>query len=317
MIALVTGAGGFIGSHLAELLLQLGAHVRCIDALIGPSARRDQQARLDELQDRGALVIRGNLNELDLSEALSDVTHIFHLAALPGVQPSWQRHNFAHYASNNMVATTRLLEAVATSCPQLIKFVFASSSSVYGTSAKLPTAETDPTRPISPYGITKLAGEQLCQAFGKASDLPIVIARLFTVYGPRQRPDMAFSRFIDAVATGQAIHMNGDGTQTRDFTFVADTVRGLVAAGISGRPGQTYNIATGTSTSLLEVLTVLEMKLGRPANVTLSPCAKGDPVATLADTSLATHELGFSAECGIEEGLDRQIALSSSGAIVS
>jgi nucleoside-diphosphate-sugar epimerase len=204
-----------------------------------------------------------------------------------------------------VLATQRLLEAaLAVGGPRV---VFASSSSVYGNAARYPVREDDPTLPVSPYGATKLSAEHLCRLYATAFELPVVVLRYFSIYGPRQRPDMAFSRFIDALAAGRALEVHGDGRQVRDFTFVADAVAATVAAASAGRPGRTYNVAGGHEASVREVIAQLAGLLGVRMRVAYGRALPGDPVRSGADTSAARQDLGYRPVTDLEDGLARQI----------
>ena len=234
MSALITGVAGFIGSHLAERLVGSGVSVVGADGFTtyyDPSLKRRNVEALAG-SDRFRLV-EGNLRDLDLSELLDGVDVVYHLAAQPGVRRSWGRE-FEIYLNENLLATQLLLEAVRNT--EVRRFVFASSSSVYGDAERLPTRESDTPRPVSPYGVTKLAGEHLCHLYFSRFDVPTVPLRYFTVFGPRQRPDMAFTRFIQAATDDTEIEVFGDGLQSRDFTYVDDAVSATIAAGEKGRP---------------------------------------------------------------------------------
>ncbi|UCG51166.1 MAG: NAD-dependent epimerase/dehydratase family protein, partial [Candidatus Latescibacterota bacterium] len=219
---IVTGAAGFIGSHVCESLLERGFRVVGVDSL---NSNYDVRIKRDNLRaarsNENFVLIERSLNEIDLEGVLSDATVVFHLAAQPGVRDSWSRR-FEDYIDSNIRATQRLCEACRGK--SLRRFVYASSSSVYGETTQLPMNESHPTRPYSPYGVTKLSGEALCLLYKKNYGLPVVSLRFFTVYGPRQRPDMAFHRFIANALDGKPIDVYGNGSQTRDFTFISDIV---------------------------------------------------------------------------------------------
>jgi UDP-glucuronate 4-epimerase len=220
------------------------------------------------------------------------------------VRASWGQE-FDVYLSQNMLTTQRLLEA-AKELP-LERFVLASSSSIYGQAERFPTHESDRPRPVSPYGVTKLAAEHLCHLYHEAFGLPTVSLRYFTIFGPRQRPDMAFSRFIAAALAGRPLSVIGDGTQSRDFTYVADAVAATFAAGERGVPGRTYNIAGGCQATVLDVVGVLEQLFERPLEREHLPPMPGDPRKTGADASAAQADLGYEPSTGLEEGLGRQL----------
>jgi UDP-glucose 4-epimerase len=243
------------------------------------------------------------VQELDLRRMLADVTHVFHLAAQAGVRRSWGR-DFRVYTENNVDASQRLLEACV-GLP-LERFVYASSSSVYGDSAAIPMREDTLPQPVSPYGVTKLAAEQLCYLYFVNHGVPATSVRYFTVYGPRQRPDMAFHRFFRAAIAGDPIVLYGDGEQTRDFTYVADAVAATIAAGKAGVPGRTYNVGGGSRVTVNEVLAIVQRLVGHPVPVRREPVQKGDMRDTFADTTLARTDLGFVPKVSLEQGLESE-----------
>ena len=301
MKALVTGAAGFIGSHLAESLVAKGAQVVGVDCFTDYYARELKERNLAPLRRAPNFqFIEGALQALDSRRLLDGVTHVFHLAAQAGVRKSWGT-DFETYIAHNIHATQRLLEA-AKGAP-LHRFVYASSSSVYGDAATIPMREDAYLQPLSPYGVTKLAAEHLCHLYFANHQVPAVSLRFFTVYGPRQRPDMAFNRFIRAGLTGQPITLYGDGEQTRDFTFVHDIVAANLAAGDRGRPGAVYNIGGGSRVSVNHVLDIIGRLVGRPLNIRREETQKGDMRDTFADTSRARADLGFAPEWTLESGL--------------
>jgi len=301
MKALVTGAAGFIGSHLSAALVDLGVDVIGVDCFTDYYARSLKEQNLETLKrSRHFTFVEAALQSADLSRLLDGVTHVYHLAAQAGVRKSWGR-DFAAYTTNNIEATQRLLEAAKEA--GLARFVYASSSSVYGDAVAIPMREDAVPQPVSPYGVTKLAAEHLCSLYHINYGLPAVSLRFFTVYGPRQRPDMGFNRFLRAAHLGEPITLYGDGTQTRDFTFVSDIVAALVAAGSQGRPGGVYNIGGGSRVSMKDVLQLIERIVGRPLNVRREPPQKGDMQHTFADTSRARAELGFAPSATLESGL--------------
>lgn len=301
MKALVTGVAGFIGSHLADRLLRDGARVVGIDCFTDYYPRAMKEANLAAFRsDPGFSLIETSLQTAALEPLLADVTHVFHLAAQAGVRKSWGR-DFQIYTSHNVDATQILLEA-SVGRP-LERFVYASSSSVYGDEVALPMREDALPRPLSPYGVTKLAAEHLCQLYHVNHGVPAVSLRYFTVYGPRQRPDMAFHRFFRAALTGQPITVYGDGTQTRDFTYVADAVAATVAAGQRGVRGGIYNIGGGTRVSLAQVLELIGSLAGRHMKIDRAAPQKGDMRDTYADTTRARADLGFAPSVTLEEGL--------------
>jgi UDP-glucose 4-epimerase len=300
---LVTGAAGFIGSHLVERCLRLGWRVTGIDAFTDYYA--EDRKRLNACAaatDPKYRLIEGDLRDLDLSRLLQDVGVVFHLAAQPGVRKSWD--DFALYARHNVDATQRLLHA--TRGVPLERVVIASSSSIYGESEGLPTSEDAPPRPVSPYGVTKVSTEQLARVYWRSFGVPTVCLRYFTVYGPRQRPDMAVSRLISSVLAGETFEIFGDGEQTRDFTFVSDAVNGTIAAAQSGKPGSAYNIGGGSRISLNKVLDILDDLAGTPVKRSYVAERLGDARDTAADIRRARSELGFDPVFDFETGLRAQ-----------
>ena len=304
MKALVTGAAGFIGSRLAAALVERGADVIGVDCFTDYYPRPFKEQNVAALAGRRQFrLVEAALQTADLSALLDGVTHVFHLAAQAGVRKSWGR-DFATYTSHNIEATQRLLET-ARDRP-LTRFVYASSSSVYGDEVAIPMREDAVPRPVSPYGVTKLAAEHLCGLYHINYGVPAVSLRYFTVYGPGQRPDMGFHRFLRAAHLGEAITLYGDGEQTRDFTFVDDAVAATMAAGDQGRPGGVYNIGGGSRVSINHVLGLVERITGRRLDVRREPDQKGDMRDTFADTTRARTELGFSPSRSLESGLSAE-----------
>jgi UDP-glucose 4-epimerase len=302
MRALVTGVAGFVGSTLAEQLLGEGADVRGIDCFTDYYPRAIKERNLAQLLTRpGFRFVESSLQAADLPALLTDRTHVFHLAAQAGVRKSWGR-DFAVYTVNNVEATQVLLEAALAS-GSLEKLVYASSSSVYGDNVAIPMREDALPQPVSPYGVTKLAAEQLCNLYYVNHGVPAVSLRYFTVYGPRQRPDMAFHKFLTAAIKGEPIRVFGDGEQTRDFTFVADAVSATISAARRGVPGRVYNIGGGSRVSVNEVLEMIGRVSGRPPAVATESTQKGDMRHTFADTELARTDLGFRPTVSLQEGL--------------
>jgi nucleoside-diphosphate-sugar epimerase len=302
--ALVTGAAGFIGSTLAGELIASGVEVVGLDCFTDYYGRDLKEGNLAPLRGRSNFrFVEGTLQETPLPPLLDGVTHVFHLAAQAGVRASWGEE-FLTYTSHNVDATQRLLEAVKDR--PLSRLVYASSSSVYGDTAAIPMREDARVQPISPYGVTKLAAEHLCHLYQVTYGVPAVALRYFTVYGPRQRPDMGFHRFIRAALVGTPVSLFGDGEQTRDFTYVEDAVAATIAAGNRGRPGGVYNIGGGSRVSINQVLHLIATITGRPVPITRKPAEKGDMRDTFADTSLAERELGFRPAWKLDDGLARQ-----------
>lgn len=301
MKAFVTGAAGFIASHLTTRLLDAGADVVGIDAFTDYYPRWIKDANLAVNAGHPRFRFHeGALAEAPLADLLGGVTHVFHLAAQAGVRKSWGR-DFGVYTINNIEATQVLLEACLGR--GLERFVYASSSSVYGDGVALPMREDVRLQPVSPYGVSKLAAEQLCYLYHVNYGLPTVSLRYFTVYGPRQRPDMGFHRFLKAALTGRPLVQYGDGEQTRDFTFVADAAAATAAAGARGVAGRVYNIGGGSRVSLRHVFEVIGRVVGRPITITREPEQKGDMRDTYADTTAARADLGFAPSVTLEEGL--------------
>ena len=302
MKALVTGAAGFIGSTLAERLLADGADVIGIDCFTDSYPRPIKERNLSgALKHPRFRFIESRIQDVDLADVLNDRTHVFHLAAQAGVRKSWGR-DFEIYTVNNIEATQVLLEA-ACGMPSLERLVYSSSSSVYGDRVAMPMREDALPQPVSPYGVSKLAAEQLCYLYFANYGVPTVSLRYFTVYGPRQRPDMGFHKFLRATMLGDPIAVYGDGDQTRDFTFIADAVNATVLAATRGVPGRVYNIGGGSRVSVNDVLTMIERIAGRRPLVTVDSAQKGDMRHTYADTSLAHADLGYAPTIGLEEGL--------------
>ena len=302
MKALVTGVAGFIGSTLAECLLQHGADVAGIDSFTDYYARALKEANLSQLRTArsGFRFVESSIQGADLAGLLADRTHVFHLAAQAGVRRSWGS-DFRVYTVNNVDATQVLLEACVGR--PLERFVYASSSSVYGDDVPLPMREDALPRPVSPYGVTKLAAEHLCSLYWLNFQVPAVSLRYFTVYGPRQRPDMGFHKFLRATLRGEPIVVYGDGEQTRDFTYVGDAVEANLLAATRGSCGGVYNIGGGSRVTVNEVLAMIGRVTGRTPEVVHHPAQKGDMRHTFADTTRARLDLGFAARVGLEEGL--------------
>jgi len=299
---LVTGVAGFIGSHLARRLLAEGCRVIGVDLFTDYYDREIKEGKIsDLLTDDSFTLIRQDLANLAGSH-LDEVQWVFHQAAQAGVRASWGRE-FAHYTYHNVLATQRLLEWARSS--NIERFVYASSSSVYGESGKLPMHEEDLPGPISPYGVTKLAAEHLCNLYYKNFAVPVISLRYFTVYGPGQRPDMAFHRFISAMLKGEELVIYGSGEQTRDFTFIEDIVEANLAAALAGKlKGRVYNIGGGSRISVNGVLEILGRLSGKPVRVRHEPVQAGDPPHTYADTTRAREELNFKPRISLEDGLD-------------
>jgi len=303
---IVTGAAGFIGSHLCERLLDDGFCVTGIDSFTDyydPARKRENLSA--SLSSGGFTLIEEDLNTCDLLPLLEGAVCVFHLAAQAGVRMSWGRE-FNHYIDSNILATQKLLEALRDAGST--RLVYSSSSSVYGETKDLPMKEGHPTRPLSPYGATKLSAEHLCELYRANFGIDYRALRYFTVYGPRQRPDMAFSRFITAALTDGRIEVYGDGRQTRDFTFITDAVEANMLAFRYEGPETIFNIGGGSRVSILDILDIIGKQIDRPLDVQYLDRAKGDVTDTWADTTRAKTELGFRPAVAIEEGLKQEIA---------
>lgn len=311
----VTGCAGFIGSHLSEALLALGCAVTGVDSLTDYYDPQLKRENLKPLVGHPRFVFReADLLALDATALLAGASACFHLAAQAGVRASWGRH-FSEYVDRNIRATQHLLEACVS--PQvrdsLVRFVYSSSSSVYGDRTDLPVTETALPRPHSPYGVTKLAAEHLCLLYSANHGVPTSSLRYFTVYGPRQRPDMAFRKFCEAALDGQPFAIYGDGRQTRDFTYVADAVRANLLAVTAPGVGAVYNVGGGERISLREALARLTQLLaaaapGTEARLDERPVALGDVRDTFADRARIEAELGYRPTVPFAEGLARQVS---------
>jgi nucleoside-diphosphate-sugar epimerase len=302
MAVLVTGCAGFIGSQLTESLLADGVGVVGVDCFNDNYGRPRKLRNLEHARDWDDFdfvpidLARGDLNGL-----VGECEAVFHLAAEPGVRASWA-DRFESYLRNNVLATQRLLEAARTAPEK--RFVFASSSSIYGQAETFPTAETVTPAPVSPYGMTKLSGEHLCAMYHASHGVETVSLRLFSVYGPRQRPDMAFSSFCRAALEDTPIELFGNGSQTRDFTYVSDVVLAARAAGeASGVTGRAFNVGGGSRTSLREALGVIEELAGRGLDVREHPAQPGDVRDTAADIGEARRHLAYEPHVALADGL--------------
>lgn len=305
MRALVTGAAGFIGSHLSKRLCAAGHEVVGVDAFTDYYDVSLKRANALEVVRAGVELIEGDLNLLDLPRLLDGVEAVFHQAGQPGVRSSWGTE-FSTYTQCNVDATQRLLEACRGSST-LRRLVYASSSSVYGNAERFPTRETDRPQPLSPYGVTKLAAEHLCSLYAASFAVPTVSLRYFTVYGPGQRPDMAFTRFAKAAVRGDEIQLYGSGDQIRDFTYVDDVVEAnLLAATRDVAPGTVLNVAGGSNTSVNEVLSTFEELAGKKLSVARVAPVAGDVFRTGGDTEAIRSVLGWCPTVSLREGISRQ-----------
>jgi nucleoside-diphosphate-sugar epimerase len=302
--ALVTGVAGFIGSHLAERLLAEGYDVAGVDSFLDNYPRHVKARNLAALERNAKFTFVGaDLLRLDLKNLLRETSYIFHLAGQPGVRSSWGTE-FERYTANNIMATQLLLETAKDL--KLAKFVYASTSSVYGDTKDLPMREEGGTRPISPYGATKLAAEHLCHLYWTAFDVPAVVLRFFTVYGPRQRPDMFFHVFMRALLRGDYVPLYDDGEQTRDFTFFADIIDGVLAAARYPGQGEIFNLGGGSEVSLLHAISIVERIAGRRAKLRRLARQKGDVRHTNARIDQARSKLAYSPKVALEQGLTEQ-----------
>ena len=302
MKCVVTGAAGFIGSHLCDALLAGGHEVIGIDGFIPYYPQAVKERNLVALERCPGFTFHAvDLRSDPLDSLVADAEVVFHLAAQAGLTKSWT--DFDGYWTCNVQATQRLIDAVQRRAGGLRRFLYASTSSVYG---RYSTGdESLPTRPISPYGVTKLAGENLCRAFAEERGLPLVVLRYFSVYGPRQRPDMGYYRFIQAMLCGEVVTVYGDGMQARGNTYVGDCVAATIAA--AGAPeGETYNVGGGESASVWDILAQLEKMSGRKAEVRKEPARSGDQRQTYADTTRLRRHLGWQPSTSLQEGLARQ-----------
>jgi UDP-glucuronate 4-epimerase len=305
MRAVVTGSAGFIGSHLCERLLDQGWQVSGVDSFAATYDTLGRRHRASQLTVHpGYEFIEGDLNSVDFSHLVSEADVVFHLAARPGVRASWR--DFAQASNANILATQKVLAAIAEH--PSTRLVFSSSSSVYGQVDELPVREDRLLAPISPYGVTKASCEALLTAYTSQYEISAVSLRYFTVYGPRQRSDMAFTRWIRAVLLGEPIRIFGDGKAIRDFTYVGDVVSATVQAGMEHFPGhRIYNVAGGSPVTLEDVLSMLEELTGRTMEVIYEDRALGDPDRTGGDTTLIRGDLGWHPEWSLRDGLTAHV----------
>jgi len=304
MKSLVTGAAGFIGSHLVEKLLDEGYDVVGVDSFLDNYPRHFKESNLAHfLQHPQFTFVGEDLIKTDLKNLLEGVDYVFHLAGQPGVRSSWGSE-FSRYTENNISATQLLLEAAKDK--KFSKFVYASTSSVYGDTTDLPMREDGLTRPVSPYGATKLAAEHLCHLYNKAYGVPTVALRFFTVYGPRQRPDMFFHLFMRALLTDDQVPLYDDGEQTRDFTYCGDIVAGILSAAQYPGQGEVFNLGGGSQVSLLSAIDLAETIAGNKAKLKRFDRQRGDVRHTRARLDLAREKLDYRPQVGLADGLRQQ-----------
>jgi UDP-glucuronate 4-epimerase len=313
MHALVTGAAGFVGSHLTQRLRREGLEVTGLDSFTAYYDVGLKRANAEATIRAGVKLVEGDLNVIDLDSVLDGIDVIFHLAGQPGVRSSWGTE-FSTYTHCNIDATQRLLEAGRRS-RTLRRLVYASSSSVYGDAERYPTRESDHPRPVSPYGVTKLAAEHLCSLYATSFGVPTVSLRYFTVYGPGQRPDMAFTRFAQAALRGDEIVVYGSGEQVRDFTYVEDVVEAnLLAATRDVAPGTVLNVAGGSHTTVNEVLQIFEELAGHRLSINRGGAVAGDVRRTGGDTTAIRAVLGWKPTVTLRDGIARQFAWAADSA---
>lgn len=305
MRVLITGAAGFIGSHLAEACLARGWDVTAIDSLTTYYSPTDKVRNSEAFASHpNCLYLEQDLLDVDLESLVRDVQVVYHLAAQAGVRASWGQ-GFDTYTQLNVTVLQRLLEA-SRNATNLSKFVFASSSSVYGDAEALPTSEDQILRPISPYGATKALGEHLCYLYFRAFGLPTVALRYFSVFGPRQRPDMGFHRLIEAGISGAAFPLYGDGTQTRDFTYVSDIVNATLSAAERAPDGAVLNIGGGARISMIDAIDIIKQSF--PAlRIDQLASGRGDARDTGADIARAEALIGYKPEFTVKTGLEQQM----------
>ena len=305
-ISIVTGAAGFIGSNLVDALLERGDRVIGVDQLNNYYDVTQKRRNIAHLADNDNFeLIEDTIQDMDWVSLLKGVDVVYHQAAQAGVRASWGQ-GFSDYTARNITATQLILEAAKVT-PTLKRLVYASTSSVYGDAETLPTSETICPKPVSPYGITKLAAEQMCWLYHRNFNVPVTALRYFTVYGPRQRPDMAFHKFFKAALEDGTIPIYGDGLQTRDFTFIADAVAAnLAAAEVPGAIGEMFNIGGGSRVVLNEVLDTIDAIVGKPIKRDYQGRAMGDARHTAADVSKAKEILGYQPKVSLKEGLEKE-----------
>jgi len=304
MKCLVTGAAGFIGSHLCERLVHSGFWVTGVDSFTDYYSKDLKKKNLSSLLNKKSFeFLEQDINHMNLSSVIKNCDYIFHLAAQAGVRASWG-NNFTVYTQNNIESTQKILET----CKKfrVKKIVYASSSSVYGNTPDLPMKETNRLFPYSPYGVTKLAAENLCSLYYQNYGLPIVSLRYFTVYGPRQRPDMAFHIFLKSMGENRPLKIYGTGEQTRDFTYVDDITKATLSAAQRGRAGEIYNLGGGFQQKLSDIFPLIEKTCRKKVKIKKIEKQKGDVNHTYADISKAKKDLGYKPQVRLQEGLEQE-----------
>ena len=305
MTILVTGAAGFIGSQLAEQLAADGETVVGVDVFTDYYDRATKQENADLARSAGVRMVEADLRSTDLGPLLDGVDVVYHQAAQPGVRASWDAR-FADYATHNVLGTQRLLEAARHASVR--RFVYASSSSIYGNALAYPTVEETVPAPFSPYGVTKLAAEHLCRAYAQNFGFSTVSLRYFTVYGPRQRPDMSIHRLIESALGGPTFPQFGDGNQVREFTHVSDVIAAnRLAASGTVEPGAVYNISGGSEIALVDLIAAVEAAVGAPIQLDRRPAEPGDVRRNGGATAKAREELGWSPSMPLADGLQSQV----------
>jgi UDP-glucuronate 4-epimerase len=303
---LVTGAAGFIGSHLCERLCADGYDVIGIDCFLDNYPRVYKEVNLRQLLTYENFTFEeADVTEIKIEPLIEGISGVFHFSARPGVRESWGRH-FSEYLVNNILATQKLLEALKDRPDVFV--LYASSSSIYGNAKKLPVTEETPPRPVSPYGATKLAAEDIIDLYRREYGTNATSMRLFSVYGPRQRPDMAIHKFLTAVAAGEPVTIFGDGSSGRDYTFVNYVVDACVAVFKKGLAGRVFNVASGKITTLNELIMAVENVLGKKARPDTSPDQPGDVMATHADISRLQASIGYDPNLDLKDGIAEQAA---------
>ena len=301
----VTGVAGFIGSTLAEKLLEQNHDVLGIDSITDYYSNRIKEKNVEIcLQKSNFTFLQQDLSEIDLKEIFENVQYVFHLAGQPGVRKSWGK-DFKIYNKNNIIVTQKILESLKDH-NTLKKFVLASSSSVYGNQSGILNEEKSLTRPVSPYGVTKLAAENLTNLYYENFKIPTVSLRYFTVYGPKQRPDMAFTKFLYSIINDKKISIYGNGEQTRDFTYVDDIVSATINAATCNPVGKIFNIGGGSVTSITQIIEIMKTLSSKDLKIEFTNEQKGDVKHTNADITKSKKLLDYIPKTDIKTGLQKQ-----------